>query len=214
MTERDANQLAADAKAARAKIVAALNLTPLVPPQSDDETDHIVNEAWSGLHDLMIAVALVGTLRQERDDLVEPLARKAAEQVIRAEAAEVALAGVRGQWQRDVSAWAVERGRLTRALTSTRQALAMLWQHYLLPISDEQREQVRRALADPGGDTAPADQVRQALSTALDIIVERWHQWEDDKRTLAEFMELTDEQYAMFAEKGPEGYIAAVSGAS
>jgi hypothetical protein len=47
---------------ARSKIVAALNLTPLVPPQSDAETDNVVNEAWAGLHDFVIVARRVAEL--------------------------------------------------------------------------------------------------------------------------------------------------------
>ena len=76
-------------------------------------------------------------------------------------AAEAALAEVRGKWQRDVSAWAVERGRLTRALATTRQALTEIAQ----TVENSNRHDseldyvggiARRALAAAGGDQGGA----------------------------------------------------------
>ena len=52
----------AEIQEARSKIVRALNLTPLVPPQSDAETDNVVNEAWAGLHDFVIVARRVTEL--------------------------------------------------------------------------------------------------------------------------------------------------------
>lgn len=37
----------------RGYVVAALNLTPLVPPQADDETLRVVDEAWAALSTIM-----------------------------------------------------------------------------------------------------------------------------------------------------------------
>jgi hypothetical protein len=54
--------------------------------------------------------------------------------------------------------------------------------------------------------------LQQALATLLNVTVSRWHEWQQDGRTLAEFMELTDEQYLMFAERGSAGYVEALAG--
>jgi hypothetical protein len=56
---------------ARGKIVQALNLTPLVPPQSDVETDNVVNEAWAGLHDLVLAARRVAKLEAALREISE-----------------------------------------------------------------------------------------------------------------------------------------------
>ena len=78
------------------------------------------------------------------------------------EAAEAALAEATEEIHATVSALPGHpRGRTPRqyandvaaSLADTRRALDMLWTHYLLPINDEQKEQVRRALA---GDTEGA----------------------------------------------------------
>jgi len=50
-------QNAATVQESRAKVVHALNLAPLVPPQADDATVAIVNDGWQGLIEL---VALAG----------------------------------------------------------------------------------------------------------------------------------------------------------
>jgi hypothetical protein len=60
---------------ARAKIVSALNLTPLVPPNADTETLNVVEDAWRALSD--IAAALT-ELEADRDRY-----REALEQAVR-----------------------------------------------------------------------------------------------------------------------------------
>lgn len=100
-------------------------------PVSDD--DHVFAE--SNLHAYNEAAAL------NEQDLTADVN---ADQLEDAEAAEAALA-IRTQ---QLGQEAIRNAKLEAALADTRQALAMLWQHYLLPISDEQKAQVVAALAD------------------------------------------------------------------
>jgi len=56
-----------------------------------------------------------------------------------------------------------------------------------------------------------ADELRAALDELLNVIVSRWHESAEDGRGLAAFMELTDQEYAAFAEQGPRGYVEVVA---
>jgi hypothetical protein len=57
---------------------------------------------------------------------------------------------------------------------------------------------------------AELDQAREALSESLDVIVERWHQSDSDL-SLSDWMELSWEEYAIFAERGYRGYIQVIA---
>jgi hypothetical protein len=49
----DAKQSSTSVLELRSSIVRALNLTPLVPPQADDHTLYVVDEAWLALSELV-----------------------------------------------------------------------------------------------------------------------------------------------------------------
>jgi hypothetical protein len=121
----------------RAKIVAALNLTPLVPPQADTETLNVVEDAWAALSELMRSVEQYEEMkaavdvwktdalnweRHARDDHAK--AKQLEEQL---EAAQRECDGVRHQGLDAVEAYQIRWHEAAAEAEQLRKALRDIW---------------------------------------------------------------------------------------